>query len=549
MLVQGTCLLQGTSGFQTECKSRFEISFPENVSGKPIDGRLLLMLSRSDEFNESGIEDGSPIFGIDVNGLKPGENAVIDGSTFGQPLTSLGEIPAGEYFVKAILNVYTTFHRSDGHTVKLHMDQGEGQVWYQSPGNFFSKPQKIKFDPAKDEVHSIELANIIPPLPEPVDTEWVHTFKIRSKRVSEFWGCDIHVGAKVLLPKGYHENTDQRYPLVIQHGHHSRENPGRFVEPQEGEEGNQFYKHWTSDDFPRFILVTIQHATPYYDCSYAVNSKNIGPYGDAMNYELLPEIDRRYRTLATPESRGLVGCSTGGWEAIATQIWYPELYGKTWVLAPDQIDFHYYELINLYEPEKNAYFVENEWSKIPLPAHRGPDGRPRFTNIQENLREEVIGTRYRSGGQWAVWNALFCPVAEDGYPQSLWDPMTGKIDPEVAKWAIENYDLVHYLKKNWKEVGPKLQGKFTFITGRVDNWYIEQAVYLMEEYLKSTSEPKSDAKFIYGDLGEHCWTPWGDEPGPMFREIGNAIIENSKKSDGSGSLQDQSNSNSNSPCR
>ncbi len=516
---------------QVESQTRLEISFTSNVSADPADGRLLLMFSTTEKFNEAGIEDGSPVFGIDVTGLKPGEHAAIDSSTFGQPMKSIGEIPAGEYYVKAILNVYTTFHRSDGHTIQLHMDQGEGQSWFRSPGNFFSNPQKIQFDPQSDKVHTIKLDKVIPPIPDPVDTKWINTFKIKSKVVSKFWGCDMHVGAKVLLPRGYHEDVSKRYPLVIQHGHHSLENPGGFEAPVNDNEGNQFYQDWNSDDFPRFILVTIQHATPYYDASYAVNSKNIGPYGDAMNYELLPEIDRRYRTLGTPQSRALVGCSTGGWEAIATQIWYPDLYGKTWVLAPDQIDFHYYELINLYEPEKNAYYVENEWSRIPLPAHRAADGRPRFTNIQENLREEVIGTRYRSGGQWAVWNALFAPVAEDGYPQPLWDPMTGKIDPDTAKWAIENYDLVYYLRNNWQQVGPKLQGKFVFITGRMDNWYIEQAVYRMEEYLKSTTEPKSDAAFIYGIRGEHCWTPWGDKPGPMFREIGNTMWEMNQESE------------------
>ncbi|MCG8505849.1 MAG: esterase family protein [Sphingomonadales bacterium] len=519
---------------------RFEISIdPAAVSG-PVDGRVLLMLSRTEAFNHWGIQDGSPIFGVGVNGFAAGDVAVIDASTPGQPVASIADFPPGDYFVQAYLNLYTTFHRADGHVVKLHMDQGEGQQWHLSPGNLHSTPKKIAFDPSAGGTIPVVLDQVIPPIAAPEDTEWVRNIRIESARVSAFWGRPMHLGARVLLPKGYAENPDARYPLVIWHGHFSADNPGGFklpgeeapdeeAEGAEEDEGVAFYKLWTSDDFPRFLLATIQHPTPYYDDSYAVNSANMGPYGDAVNYELLPEIEARFRAIGAPYARILTGCSTGGWEALANQVWYPDLYGGAWVFAPDQVDFHYYELVNLYEPEKNAYYQENEWSKIPLPAHRQPDGRPVFTNIQENLREEVIGTRYRSGGQWAAWNALFAPVAEDGYPKPIWDPWTGVIDPEVAQWAIDRYDIVNYLRNNWQTVGPKLAGKLNFFTGRMDNWYIEQAIYLLEDFLAETENPHVPGRFEYGVRAEHCWNPWeeADDPGGLFREIA-AHVENNR---------------------
>ncbi len=504
--------------------SQFAVSFASSVRDVPTSGRLLLLLSRDEEFITDVNANGTPVFGINVDDMKPDEQAIIDDTALGNPVRSLKQIPAGDYYVKACLNVYTTFHRSDGHIVKLHMDQGEGQNWRYSPGNLFSNIQKIYFDPDKGTTISIIMNQKIPPVPEPRDTEWVKNIKIKSELVSKFWGRPMTIGARILLPKGFHEHPEARYPVVYQHDHFSTRNPGGFRAPEGDKKGNAFYQAWTSDDFPRMLLVTFQHATPYYDDSYAINSENGGPYGDAFIQEVIPMVEEKFRAIGKPYSRVLTGGSTGGWISLAQLIWYPDFYGGTWTFFPDQIDFHYYELVNLYEP-KNAYYIEHEWTKVAIPASRQTDGMPRFRMDQENWKEEVEGTRYRSGGQWAVWNAVFAPVAEDGYPKPVWDPWTGVIDPEVAQWAIEHYDITYYLKKNWETVGPKLVGKINIFCGRMDNWWIEQAVYLFEEFLASTKYPHYSGRFEYGVVGGHGWNPWREkgDVGGMYREMGEHI--------------------------
>jgi hypothetical protein len=506
---------------QERTEIEFNVSFPVSVNADPLDGRIILVLSKTEDFNHSGVADGSPTFGVDVENFVPGQETTLGGSLNGDLIPSLNEIPPGEYFVIAYLDVYTTFHRSDGHIVKLPMDQGEGQQWYLSPGNLHSEARKIEIKANTAQSFALELGHKIAPIEPPSDTQWVKNISIRSDLVSEFWGTDMNLSARVLLPKGFDDNPDARYPLIIEHGHFSDENPGEFVEPTELDPGSDFYQVWTSEDYPRFLLATIQHPTPYYDDSYAVNSANMGPYGDAINYELLPEIESRFRAIGEPSSRALTGCSTGGWITLATQVWYPDMYAGAWVFAPDQVDFHYYELVNLYEPQNNAYYREYPWSRLPLPAHRDIDGRPAFSNEQENIKEEVAGSRYRSGGQWAAWNALFGPVAEDGYPKPLWNPLTGEIDPVIAQWMIERYDLTYYLRENWSEVGSKLVGKLHFFTGRKDNWYIEQAIYLLEEFFEGTKTPAYRPDFHYGIDAGHCWSPWEEDndAGGLYREM------------------------------
>ena len=58
------------------------------------------------------------------------------------------------------------------------------------------------------------------------------------------------------------------------------------------EYAHQFYKDWTGPGYPRMLIVVIQHANPYYDDSYAVNSANLGPSGDAITYELIPYLEK-----------------------------------------------------------------------------------------------------------------------------------------------------------------------------------------------------------------------------------------------------------------
>ena len=536
-----SCLIALTACNSTE-KSKYSIavSFDESASADNKDGRLLLMLSTDDSKEPRfQINDGlntQLIFGRNVDDMAPGESIVFDESIFGYPYRSLQDVPPGEYNAQALLHVYETFNLSTGHTVKLPMDNGEGQQWNISPGNLYSKPFKITVGENGIENVSLAMDQEIPPIPEPEDTEWIKHVKVKSEKLSEFYGRDIYLGAHVLLPKGFEEHPEAKYPLMVFHGHFPSDfggfrttPPDPNLEPEysarfdlEGynliqqQEAYDFYQRWNEPDFPRFLIIEIQHPTPYYDDSYAVNSASQGPYGDAITYELIPAIEKQFRGMGEGWSRFLYGGSTGGWEALAVQVKYPEEYNGCFAACPDPIDFKAYCLTNIYD-DKNAYYYDSDHKKLEVPAHRNYLGDIQSTLRQGNHLELVLGDKSRSGQQWDIWEATYSPQGDDGYPVRIWDKMTGDIDHKVAEYWKENYDLRYILERDWAKLGPQLRGKIHIYCGDMDNYYLNNAVYLMEDFLESTTEPYYDGEVLYGDRAEHCWNGDPDQPNAISR--------------------------------
>ena len=512
-----------------ESRFTFAVAFPPSAHAQPITGRAYAIISRTNRREprfQTGYT-GVPIWGKNIDGLKPNEDAVIDDGIFGYPLESIREIPPGEYYVQGFINIYTEFKRSDGHTLWLHNDQWEGQRWNRSPGNLYSDVEKVTIDPSKPQTVRLVCKNVIPPVQIPPDTKWVKRLRFQSKILTAFWGRPIYLGATVLLPKGYDEHPDVYYPVNYVQGHFSLRAPHGFREPgsagprRPGRLQSDFYEYWTSDDCPRMIAVTFQHPCPYYDDSYAVNSPNVGPYGDAIMEELIPKIEETFRIIRKPYARLLSGQSTGGWESLALQVFHPDFFGGTWTGCPDPVDFRRFQLQNIYE-DQNMYYRVHEWMKTDIPETRSTDGDVIYT-MQTRLHfENVIGDKDRSGEQWAIWEALFTPIGEDGYPKPLWNWRTGEIDREVAEqW--KKWDLSLYLRENWSRLGPKLAGKIHLYVGDMDEAYLNLGVRLLGEFLENTKNPHFDGVVKYGNGAGHCWMPTGAELFELFEAHLSAI--------------------------
>jgi Putative esterase len=534
------------------------IAVDPGVRSEPVTGRVFLMFSRNHDteprlmtsytyayyFNDPSVAY-APLFGKDVANLKAGQPAVIDATTLGYPFKSLSDFPPGDYSVQAVLNVYTKFVRADGHVIYAHADRGEGQQFHLSPGNLVSEPMRVTLDP-KQGIHlDLKLTRILPPIPVPADTQYVKRVSFKSGLISKFWGQDMRFGAIVVLPKGYDEHPKVHYPVVFHQGHSMEGAPFGFVEqlpPAPPADANpRTQKHyaqikalhdaWLSDSLPRVILVSLQHPTPYYDDSYLANSANNGPWEDALMQEMLPFLENKFRIIPQPYARVMFGGSTGGWISAALQIHRPKDFGGAWVFCPDPVDFREFVNVDLYADSAAFVAPGYEWTAPERFISRSVKGQPRVSLRDFSRLSAVLGSHGRSGEFLDMWSAVYGPVGSDGYPQLVWDHASGKIDRGVVEyWRSHGFDLREYAERNWKSIGPSLAGKLHFSTGDMDNFYLNLAMYRMQDFLVSADPPYGGSiKFGRPMIGHefYGYDPW---PMAMLNDMAAEIEHNSPPS-------------------
>jgi hypothetical protein len=502
--------------------SRFEVSFTSAANAGPITGRLVLMVSRmaQPEPRLALSPRGPAVFGVDLDQLRPGQPAVVDDRTLGYP-APISALPPGDYYVQAVINVYTEVHRADGKSIWLHVNDGHVEFFNNAVGNLYSDVQRVHIG-GRDTTVRLTVTRAIPPRERPTDTEWIKHVTVQSEKLTRFWGRPIYIHATVLLPKGYAEHPEARYPSIYTLGHWpaplsfsttppADQQTRPTINPVTGlASGYDTFGAWSGDGFPRVIVITLEQQTPYFPDSYSVNSANNGPYGDAVVQEVIPYLEEHFRIIRKPYARQLEGASTSGWQTLALLLQHPDDFGGGWVLQPDPIDFARYLTTNIYA-DSNAFTLPvGQFETVERGFQRTTDGQLLLTLRQLSRFEAVLGSRGRSSYQLEAWEAIYGPVGADGYPVPVWDKLTGAIDHDVARYMRDNgYDLRAYAEKNWPTLGPKLAGKLHVFAGDMDDYWLNLAVYRFEDFLKGTTNPHSDAEFTYGrPMKGHSWHAW-----------------------------------------
>ncbi|KAI1432823.1 Alpha/Beta hydrolase protein [Xylaria sp. CBS 124048] len=496
-----------------------QISVGDNILKGNVDGRVVLMFAPNgtDPLADTDVTSTpNKMFGKNVFGFGEGDVVTMSGgspnNTFtgvsGFPLVSMDDIPSGAYRIQAFLKPYQTAKRSDGSMIRLAFPCGDGAPDVDEVGSLTTSamnlevhggPQTIKltFDsvtPPENftgmEVGGCSQGNY-------ADTAQLKHVKIKSEKLSQFWGRDMYVGANILLPAGYDAaDKDTRYPVLYNQNHWSG-GQGAYGYSTNATFAAEWDKGVISGTngapdrpAPKLIIVAFRHEAPYYDDSYAVNSANLGPYGDALNEELIPYIDEKFNTIAKPYARIQDGGSTGGWESIASVIFRPDLFGACFSSYPDSLDFRHHQDIALYT-NKNAYQNANGDSIGSIRTFENDTEIVLVTVAQENHWELVFGTNSRSSLQWDVWNAVFGVQGLNGYPLEPWDKVTGEIYPEAVEFWKE-MDLSHYVGSNWggvKNLGAVLRGRIFLYVGTHDNYYLNEGVAAFEQRVNGLGGP------------------------------------------------------------
>jgi len=475
VVVWAALLSHGAPAVVWATPSVFEITLSSAVAKQPITGRLFVFTQSLNNPGSSGVDRPvseprlgpnwfapEPFFGLDVRDFGPGQSRRIDDEADGFP-DKLSNLPPGRYRVQAVLH-----HNLDA------AFPGRGE------GNFYSPTQEVEINDSQ-QTSQVELSldHVVPPEPWP-ESRWVQEIVLRSPSLSAFHHRDVLERCGVALPASYYDQPERRYPvifLVPGFGGSHRDALQFATQPPTAEEGEE--------EFIRVFLTG--------DCLWGhhvfADSATNGPRGQALVQELIPEIDRRFRTIADRNARFLYGHSSGGWSVLWLMINYPETFGGVWSISPDPVDFRDFQRVNLYADPPQSMYTDEAGNRRPL-ARAGDHVALWYDSFAH--MDDVL----KRGGQLRSFEAVFSPLGPDGEPLKLWDRSTGLINSDVARdW--QNYDIRLQIEAHWPKLQPLLAGRVHITVGDRDTFYLDGAVHRLAE---SLSHLGSDAeiKFLPG---------------------------------------------------
>lgn len=454
-------------------------------------GRLLVNLQPAEQA-EKNARDGvvrsvamSPfggvtgtLIGMDVDWLAPGQPLVVEDAAQSYP-TALSALPAGEYYIQAVL------------------DTARDNNYGGSSDDIASKPVKITLGAGRDLpllVLDQRAAAPADPWATPADMPakvraqikaakpYVRPLDFVSQRLSAFWGRPIHMRGWVVLPPGY-EKSDAHYPVVYwTHGFGGNLRHALST-------GISYQAGMAMGALPPMIWVMLDESSATGTHEFA-DSVNNGPWGAALTEELIPEVDRDYRTDGTPASRFVTGHSSGGWAALWLQVRYPKLFAGSWPTSPDSSDFHDFTGADLYAPNANVY-RHADGSAIPLVRMGGKV----VASFEQFAKIEDVTGPY--GGQMSSFEWVFSPRGADGRPVPMFDRRTGAVDPVVATYWRDHYDISHIITRDWNTLKPDLDGKIHLIIGTADTFYLDGGARRLEAAMRSVGA-RTGFRFVPG---------------------------------------------------
>ena len=445
--------------FQTAIGQKFAVSYTPGSSNENFSGKVFLYLSKDSKNPKDGMigVEKFPCYAISVKNIKPNEKVLFDDAAVSYPV-ALSDIERGEYNVQAV------WDKNLG-----------GRSISSSTGNIYNTSVSVTISKNRSQVFDIMCKEVMKEKPF-IETQYIKELKVPSGLLTAFYKRPTSVDAAVLLPKEYYEQPERKFPVLY------------WVSGYGGD-----YHSFSGSDIKSQPIDTTPCIRVFLDgnCSLGhsvyANSDNNGPWGDALTQELIPLVEKNYRV---NEARLLTGHSSGGWTVLWLQTHYPKIFTACWSSSPDPVDFRSFQQVDLYTDKNIFYGKDSSLRMAGTIAGRFP-----WISMKNMYAMENVISR---GEQMHSFDAVFSTKNSDGTPRTLCNSYTGDIDPvTVEHW--KNYDISLYLRTNWDQLKPDLDGKIRVSVGNQDNFLLNYAVHLLEDEMK-----KLNAKFIFAYYpGDH----------------------------------------------
>jgi hypothetical protein len=273
----------------------------------------------------------------------------------------------------------------------------------------------------------------------------------------------------VYVPPGYDDEPDRRYPSVyaIQGytGHVAMwRNRMAYRQPFTETADAVF----ADGQAPPAIVVYVDAWTAYGGSQF-VDSPGTGRYHSYLCDEVVPWVDAHYRTLAHRDHRAIAGKSSGGFGAMITPMWRPDLFGALATHAGDAL----YEYCYVPEFAKNVRHL------------RAYDGD--IFRWWDDFRSRVSFTKDEDQDLLMLLGVSACFSArDDGTPELPFDPVNGVLRPEAwQRWldldpvrmVPRHADALRSLRAIWIDGGTK------------DEWYLDIGAQAFRHALAEAGVP------------------------------------------------------------
>jgi enterochelin esterase-like enzyme len=469
----------------------------DGASAQAVSGRLLLFAlpattaaaeAKDGKVTEVDTNPFRPtqtaVAAMEVHDLAPGASVLIDADALAFP-EGFSKLAAGDYDVQAVLDVNHDYNYS-----------GRGA------GDLVSDVAEVPFD-ASAAIPTLRLTRALSGAPQPwtvpqrapaeereqlakeMQAAHAHTrpLDFTSSALTAFWGRPVRVRGWVLLPPGYDKDQRAHYPTVyFTHGYGG--NLAYLTYKVAG-----VWSDMAAGETPPMIWVFLDEHTATGTHEFA-DSVNNGPWGTALTAEVIPYLESHYRMDAKASGRFLTGHSSGGWATLWLQVRYPKIFGGTWSTSPDSSDFHDFTGPDLYAPNANVY-TRPDGTPYPLVRMKG---KVVATFKQFAQLERVLGPY---GGQMASFDWVFSPRGPDGRPQPMFDRISGKVNPDVAGYWRDHYDIAYRIETQWARLKPDLDGKIHVIVGTADTFYLDGAAHKLKAVLDKVGA-HAEVQFLPG---------------------------------------------------
>lgn len=442
----------------------FRVQAAQSLPG-PVSGRLLIFFKQGTGDKEVDVSEFHPsdtaVAAREIRDLNPGASVEVDADELAYP-KHFSDFAPGAYEAQAVLDIDHTYNYSGRATA----DWISGVVALPNfaagaPETTLTLDHHPEENPRRAAAMAQAKAQARPGVAQLEEFE--------SPLLTRFWGHSMKIKAWVILPPGYDANGSTTYPTAYWTHGFGGNIDGALVS------GLRIRERMVSGQMPPMIWVMLDESIPEGTHEFA-DSVNNGPWGTALITEFIPYLESHYKMDARVNSRLLNGHSSGGWATLQLEVNYPNIFGGTWSTSPDPSDFHDFTGPDLYAQGVN-FFRKPDGTVNPIFRDHG---KVIATLEQFAHLEEVLGPY---GGQLASFEWVFSPKGNDGAPEQLFDRETGAIDPEVAAYWREHYDLAHICEAHWAEHGAALKGRIHLIVGTADTFYLDGPAHKFEAVL------------------------------------------------------------------